>query len=174
MKHKHHIIPRHIGGTDDPSNLVELTVEEHAEAHRLLWEEHNRIEDYYAWQGLLGNIVHNEIFLELMKSDQIRSKISTGVRKFWNNLTDEERQKRIDQFNSSKIGNQNAKGMTYTHSEEAKNKISKARLGKCFITEDGKKRISEYRKKCVGRKHSAETIEKMRQSALNRKKRVNS
>ena len=34
MKHKHHIIPRHMGGTDDPSNLIELTIEEHAEAHR--------------------------------------------------------------------------------------------------------------------------------------------
>lgn len=41
--HRHHIIPRHAGGTDDPSNLVELTVEEHAEAHRILWERDGRI-----------------------------------------------------------------------------------------------------------------------------------
>jgi hypothetical protein len=40
MKHKHHIVPRHMGGTDDPSNLIELTVEEHAEAHRKLWEQY--------------------------------------------------------------------------------------------------------------------------------------
>ena len=52
MKHKHHIIPRHMGGTDDPSNLVELTPEEHAEAHRKLYEEHGRWQDYVAWQGL--------------------------------------------------------------------------------------------------------------------------
>lgn len=26
LTHKHHIIPRHVGGSDDPSNLVELTV----------------------------------------------------------------------------------------------------------------------------------------------------
>ena len=26
IKHKHHIIPRHMGGTDDPINLVELTI----------------------------------------------------------------------------------------------------------------------------------------------------
>lgn len=26
MKHKHHIIPKHAGGTDDASNIVELTV----------------------------------------------------------------------------------------------------------------------------------------------------
>jgi hypothetical protein len=34
MKHKHHIIPRHAGGTDDSSNIIELTVEEHAEEHK--------------------------------------------------------------------------------------------------------------------------------------------
>ena len=50
--HKHHIIPKHMGGTDDPSNLVELTVEEHAEAHRKLFEEHGRWQDELAWKGL--------------------------------------------------------------------------------------------------------------------------
>jgi hypothetical protein len=52
MKHKHHIIPRHMGGTDDPSNLIELTPAEHAEAHKKLYEEHGRWQDYVAWQGL--------------------------------------------------------------------------------------------------------------------------
>lgn len=41
-----------MGGTDDPSNLVELTPEEHAEAHRKLYEEHGQWQDYVAWQGL--------------------------------------------------------------------------------------------------------------------------
>ena len=52
MLHKHHIIPRYMGGTDEPSNLVELTVEQHAEAHRLLYEQHGNWQDYVAWQGL--------------------------------------------------------------------------------------------------------------------------
>jgi hypothetical protein len=52
MKHKHHIIPRHIGGSDDPSNLIELTPEAHAEAHRALYEKDGRWQDYLAWQGL--------------------------------------------------------------------------------------------------------------------------
>ena len=54
MKHKHHIIPRHAGGTDDPSNLIELTPEEHAEAHRVLYEEHGHWQDRVAWIGLAG------------------------------------------------------------------------------------------------------------------------
>ena len=52
MLHKHHIIPRYLGGTDDPSNIVKLTVEQHAEAHRLLYEQHGNWQDYVAWQGL--------------------------------------------------------------------------------------------------------------------------
>lgn len=60
MKHTHHIIPRHNGGTDDPSNLVELTIEEHAEAHRILYETHGRWQDYVAWRGLLGLITEEE------------------------------------------------------------------------------------------------------------------
>ena len=50
--HIHHIIPKHMGGTDDPSNLVSLTPAEHAEAHRLLYEQHGHWQDYVAWQGL--------------------------------------------------------------------------------------------------------------------------
>jgi HNH endonuclease len=56
MTHWHHIVPRHAGGTDDPENLIELTVSDHAEAHRLLYEKYGRDEDYVAWQGLSGQI----------------------------------------------------------------------------------------------------------------------
>jgi len=66
MKHKHHIVPRHMGGTDDPSNLIELTVEEHAEAHRELWEQYGNIKDYCAWKGLEGTIGKEEIVRLLM------------------------------------------------------------------------------------------------------------
>ena len=48
-----------MGGTDEPFNLVELTVAEHAEAHRLLFEKHGHWEDEIAWKGLAG-IIGNE------------------------------------------------------------------------------------------------------------------
>jgi hypothetical protein len=67
-KHKHHIIPKHAGGTDDPSNLVELTIEEHAEAHRLLYEEHGRWQDRVAWLSLAGIMKDQERIYEILKN----------------------------------------------------------------------------------------------------------
>lgn len=56
--HAHHIIPKHSGGTDDPSNIVRLTVEEHAAAHKKLYELHGNEYDRIAYLGLLKNIDH--------------------------------------------------------------------------------------------------------------------
>jgi hypothetical protein len=59
--YKHHIVPRHAGGTDDTSNIVLLTAEEHAEAHRILYEQHGRWQDYVAWKAMTGHIGKEEI-----------------------------------------------------------------------------------------------------------------
>jgi hypothetical protein len=66
--HKHHIIPRHAGGTDDPSNLVELGIAEHAEAHRILFEEHGRWQDRVAWLSLSGIMKDEERIYEILKN----------------------------------------------------------------------------------------------------------
>jgi hypothetical protein len=63
--HKHHIIPRHTGGSNHPSNIVVLSVEEHAEAHRKLYEEHGR------WQDKIAA----DMLSEQIKSDDVRRKI---------------------------------------------------------------------------------------------------
>ena len=64
LKHIHHIVPKYMEGTDDPSNLVELTVEEHAEAHRLLYEQHGNWQDRIAWLSLSGQIGKDEAIQE--------------------------------------------------------------------------------------------------------------
>ena len=68
-----------MGGSDDAFNLIELTVEEHAKAHRLLWEEHGQWEDEVAWKALSGQIKMSEaskIAIELgaSKGGQIAKK----------------------------------------------------------------------------------------------------
>ena len=65
--HIHHIIPRHMGGTDDADNLVEVTVEQHALLHKQLWEDLGNIKDYYAWMALSGRV-----------EDKIRHRCSLG------------------------------------------------------------------------------------------------
>tara|TARA_B110000285_G_scaffold142092_1_gene158878 strand:- start:197 stop:715 length:519 start_codon:yes stop_codon:yes gene_type:complete len=72
MKHKHHIIPKHAGGTDHPSNLIELTIPEHAEAHRVLYEKYGRWEDRLAWRGLSGMICKEQIIWEIYKNRKSR------------------------------------------------------------------------------------------------------
>src|ERR1017187_8714054 len=61
ITHTHHINPKHMGGSDDPSNLIELTVSDHAEAHRVLFEQYGRWEDELAWKGLAGIIGNEEV-----------------------------------------------------------------------------------------------------------------
>lgn len=82
--HKHHIIPRHMGGSDDPENLVSLTIEEHAEAHKVLYEQYGKIEDQIAYRMLSGQISSAEASTlarkhrdtSYMKTIEYRNKIS--------------------------------------------------------------------------------------------------
>lgn len=50
-----------MGGSDDPSNLIELTIEEHAKAHYELWLICGCWEDEIAYLGLTGQIGKDEI-----------------------------------------------------------------------------------------------------------------
>jgi hypothetical protein len=68
--HKHHIIPKHAGGTDNPENLIELTILEHAEAHRVLYETYNRWQDRVAWLSLSGIMKDEERIYEILKKIQ--------------------------------------------------------------------------------------------------------
>lgn len=56
MKHKHHIIPKHRGGTDDPSNLVEITPTQHAMFHFCEWKLWGDYKDFCAYKMILGDV----------------------------------------------------------------------------------------------------------------------
>ena len=61
--HKHHIIPKHMGGLDIESNLISLTVEEHTQAHKDLYDKYGKQQDYMAWKCLSGQLGKEEILL---------------------------------------------------------------------------------------------------------------
>jgi len=63
--YKHHIIPRHAGGSDDSTNIKMVTLEQHAEEHRLLWEKYGRQEDFIAWRCLSGQISKEDLINEI-------------------------------------------------------------------------------------------------------------
>jgi hypothetical protein len=121
IKHKHHIIPKHAGGTDDPSNIVELTIEEHAEAHRLLYEQYGRWQDKVAWQGLLGLISHEEILLEMYASRKGENNHMWGK-----SVTDFMTNEKINQWRSNISKSMQGRVFTDEHREN----LSKVNLGK--------------------------------------------
>lgn len=154
--HWHHIIPKHAGGTDDPSNLVRLTVAEHAEAHRLLWEQYGRPEDKLAWLLLAGKTDEAEAArIELARHIQKRRWEKSGARQ-----AQSERMK----------GNTIGVGRKWTPTEETKQRISVVqkerfqqqphnRIG-IMHTEETKRKISES-KRNNPHHHSTEVIQQI-------------
>lgn len=65
--HKHHIIPRYMGGTDVSENLVEITVTQHAMYHFCNYQLWGNEEDKIAWRMLGKQITLDEAKLEAVK-----------------------------------------------------------------------------------------------------------
>jgi len=140
MNHKHHIIPKHMGGTNNPSNLIELTVEEHAEAHRLLWEQYGNWQDNVAWKALSGHIGKEEIIHEIHKNMNKGRIVSAETRE---KMAAAKRGRKISKEHAEAlhIGRKNSK-----NSEEHLKILSNANKGKTISEEQIKKSI-ETRKK---------------------------
>lgn len=55
---RHHIIPRHAGGTNNEKNITCLQHKEHVLAHHLLWKIHGNVNDKLAYCMLKGQITN--------------------------------------------------------------------------------------------------------------------
>lgn len=139
--HKHHIVPRHAGGTDDPSNLVELTVEDHAIAHKVLYGFYKREYDRIAWMTLSGQIDKKKV--DPLIEEERRKKISRGMRKYFS--TEKGKQQKIRTSTGRKLSQKskdliseknggNRNGMFgKNQTQEARDKIIKAQTGtRCY------------------------------------------
>lgn len=119
--HIHHIVPKHAGGTDDPKNLIKLSIEEHAEAHKKLYEQFGRQEDYLAWKGLAGLIGKDELLKEVgnirnlkNKNPEKRLKNSLATKKQWEEGRGVLDQTRIRIATKQKYGVENVRNLKVT------------------------------------------------------------
>jgi hypothetical protein len=125
--HCHHKIPKHMGGSDDDSNIVYLTPEEHALAHFELYEKYGRYEDAQAFNTL--------------SSQWLNGRTIDGYKQ-----NKEHIQKRISSIDYSKVSaklkgrKSPTLGMKFEY--KPKPKISDAQRGKPK-SEETKKRVSE-------------------------------
>jgi len=143
-----------MGGTNDPSNLIELSVEEHAEAHKKLYEEHGNEYDRIAWLGLAGLIGKEEIIRRLM-SEANRGKTP------WNKgKKGVQKNPYLAELNRSRRGQ--------PISEEVKEKVSAANKGR--------KRSEEFceaqSKRLKGKKQNEKQAEQSRKNAIGNKSRI--
>ena len=125
-----------MGGTDDPENIVELTAEEHAEAHRILYNKYGKQEDYVAWKGLEKQIGKEELFIKTSsigglnnknkpKSDAHKQKISDankGGMSHWNNGDIDKKKQNLSK---SMKGNTNSKNHSSSKFKKNHSKIMK-------------------------------------------------
>jgi len=192
------MIPKHQRGKcpllddiiDDKSNLIALTVPEHAEAHRLLYEEFDIVYDRLAWQGLLGIIGKEEI----VRLSQIENGKRTGKKnkgrkmpprteEHKRNMSIGQKGKKFNEDHKRKISlakkgkekteatkrnmsiGQKGKKLT----EETKRKISLAKKGKkrTPMTEETKRKISLAKK---GKEKTEDHKKKMSIAQLSRQK----
>lgn len=71
--HEHHIVPKHMGGTDEDCNLTYLNVREHIIAHYLLWKIYKNPNDLRSMKMLGANLSpqHRRITGEFCRDNEI-------------------------------------------------------------------------------------------------------
>ena len=148
--HKHHKIPIHffrkiewLGldiNQDDPINLESISIEEHANKHKILFHQYGYWEDELSWKTLSCQVTAKEATrLAIIKSNSTRV-ISEITR---------------DKFRKAKLG--------WHPSKDAREKMSLKAKGR-ILSDKTKKKLSLSKlnnQHWLGKKHSEETKKKM-------------
>ena len=93
-----------MGGTDDPSNLIELTPKQHALAHKKLYEKYGKEEDYFAWKGLSGHIGKEEIIKGLLSMNGKRNQKYTQTKEAIRKMAMTKKGSKLTEEHKKKIG----------------------------------------------------------------------
>ena len=93
-----------MGGTDDPSNLIELTPKQHALAHKKLYEKYGKEKDYFAWKGLSGHIGKEEIIKGLLSMNGKRNQKYTQTKEAIRKMAMTKKGSKLTEEHKKKIG----------------------------------------------------------------------
>ena len=74
--HNHHYVPKHAGGSDHPSNLIRVTVHEHALFHYERWVLCGDVNDRVAWLALSGMLTKEDIIKHSLKLGREKADLS--------------------------------------------------------------------------------------------------
>ena len=162
--HRHHVVPRHAGGTDDPLNIIVCTIEEHAEHHRYRYEMTGDEYDRIAWQSLLGMITKQETIRQV----QIENGRRNGRAQLGRRKQSEETRRKIAEANRGRKHGKHGKPnpmLGKTHSEETRRKLADANRGRKF-SDEHRRKIGDAAR---GKKHSEEARRKMVDAHARRK-----
>ena len=138
-----------MGGSDEPSNLIDLSIEDHAEAHRILFEKHGKWQDEIAWKALSGQITKSEINYKILVENNLGEKNPMYGKPSpfrGKKHTEETKQKIKDTLKLKGI-------IRKPLSAETKVKIGLANKGK-IISDEQKKLIISSNKKRLGEKRN--------------------
>ena len=111
-----------MGGTVDPSNIELISIPEHVERHRVLFETHGQWQDEVAWKALSGQIGSKEAFRLAIKNRKMPPKSDEWKRKA------SERMKGVGNHRYGKPGTMIGKTMP----QSAKDTLSVLKRGKVF------------------------------------------
>lgn len=178
IQHKHRILPGHMGGTYDIANVVLLTIEQHAKAHKLLWEQHGCWQDKVAWLALSGAIGKDEIIFTVLSEAGRRGGVTNRGRspsqKTRHKLAVASANRAWSEESKQRLSN-SLKG--HRVSEATRTKISHALLGRPTgrkLSDENKRAMSlgkigkphpfspEALQRRIGQKRSPEARERMR------------
>ena len=168
-KERHHIIPKCINGTDDKSNLVELTAREHFICHKLLTEIYPKENGlHYAVRMMVNMNNFNKYKVGSREYQRLKESV----------VVSEETCKKLSEAGKGRIFSAETRekikksNTGYTPSEESKEKNRLSHIGKTHSKETREKigngvrnPTAETRRKMsisqTGRTHSVETRKKM-------------
>ena len=145
-----------MGSKYTANNIVMLTIEEHAEAHRILYEQYGKWQDKLAWLSLSGQISKAEIMNEGRRLRMLGNKHFEGRKHSQETIEKMSQSKKGAIFTDDHKAKLSAKRQLRITTDETRNKLKQAMLGK---------------QQTLGHTHSEETKAKMRAAQQARRQR---